>query len=53
LCGFLLAIVPALAKLNHTVIQGCFLTVANVNIVPVTVPGCLYDQIPDRRRPVS
>jgi hypothetical protein len=29
--------VPALAKLNRKVIQGYFLTVANVNIVPVTV----------------
>jgi hypothetical protein len=29
--------VPALTKLNRKVIQGYFLTVANVNIVPVTV----------------
>jgi hypothetical protein len=29
--------VPALAKLNRKVIQGYFLTVANVNIVPVAV----------------
>jgi hypothetical protein len=27
--------VPALAKLNRKVIQGYFLTIANVNIVPV------------------
>jgi hypothetical protein len=45
--------VPGLAKLNRKVIQGYFLTIANVNIIPVTVSVVFTIKFPTGGNPSS